>query len=89
MLFIEEMIHIFLILNIFEIGKLYVQELLAELLRKEEGLWPVRFKHAIARFKEKKRLRPKGFNLCITALNTCAEFLVYSLREGALLKNNF
>jgi len=40
-------------LNIFEIGKLYVQELLAELLRKEEGLWPVRFKHAIARFKKK------------------------------------
>lgn len=50
---IEEMSSHILILNIFEIGKLYVQELLAELLRKEEGLWPVRFKHAIARFKEK------------------------------------
>jgi hypothetical protein len=50
---IEEKSSDILILNIFEIGKLYVQELLAELLRKEEGLWPVRFKHSIARFKEK------------------------------------
>ncbi len=50
---IEEKSSDILVLNIYEFGKLYVQELLAELLRKEEGLWPVRFKRAIARFKEK------------------------------------
>jgi hypothetical protein len=50
---IEEMSSHILILNVFEIGKLFVQELMAELLRKEEGLWPVRFRHAIARFKER------------------------------------
>jgi hypothetical protein len=50
---IEEMSSHILILNIAEIGKLFVQELLTELLRKEEGLWPVRFRHAIARFVER------------------------------------
>jgi len=41
-----------LILNTDGIGKLFVQELMEELLRKEEGLWPVKFDHAIARFRE-------------------------------------
>ncbi len=44
-----------LILNIVGVGKLFVQELMEELLRKEEGLWPVKFDHAIARFRLEKR----------------------------------
>lgn len=50
---IEEKSSDILILNIAGVGKLFAQELMEELLRKEEGLWPVRYKHAIARFREK------------------------------------
>ena len=49
---IEEKSADILILNIAGVGKLFVQELMEELLRKEEGLWPVKFDHAIARFRE-------------------------------------
>ncbi len=49
---IEEKSCDILILNIEGVGKLFVQELMEELLRKEEGLWPVKFDHAIARFRE-------------------------------------
>ena len=49
---IEEKSSDILILNLAGVGKLFVQELMEELLRKEEGLWPVKFDHAIARFRE-------------------------------------
>ena len=49
---IEEKSSDILILNIAGVGKLFVEELMEELLRKEEGLWPVKFDHAIARFRE-------------------------------------
>ena len=49
---IEEKSCDILILNIEGVGKLFVEELMEELLRKEEGLWPVKFDHAIARFRE-------------------------------------
>lgn len=48
---IEEKSSDILILHIVGLGKLYVEELMRELLRKGEELWPVRFKHAILRFK--------------------------------------
>lgn len=48
---IEEMSSDILILNMAGIGKLYVEELMTELLRKGQGMWTVRFKQAIARFK--------------------------------------
>lgn len=49
---IEEKSSDILILNIAGVGKFFVQELMEELLRKEEGLWPVKYDHAIARFME-------------------------------------
>jgi len=49
---IEEKSSDILILNIVGVGKLFVQELMEELIRKEEGLWPVKYDHAIARFRE-------------------------------------
>jgi len=48
---IEEMSADILVLNVAGIGRLYVEEMLTELLRKGEEIWPVRFKHAIARFR--------------------------------------
>ncbi|UWG98595.1 hypothetical protein LPY66_07335 [Dehalobacter sp. DCM] len=47
---IEEKSSDILVLEMTGLGKLYTQELLNELLRKGEDLWPVKFKQAIARF---------------------------------------
>ncbi len=49
---IEEKSADVLVLNVGGIGKLYVEELMQELLRKEDEIWPVRFRHAVLRFKE-------------------------------------
>jgi len=51
---IEEKSADILILNIGGVGKFFVQELMEELLRKEKGLWPVKFDHAIARFRQRQ-----------------------------------
>ncbi|MCM1565294.1 MAG: hypothetical protein NC238_04975 [Dehalobacter sp.] len=50
---IEEKSSDILVLNLTGVGKLYVAELMGELLRRGEEIWPVKFKHAISRFREK------------------------------------
>lgn len=49
---IEERTSDLIVLNFAQVGKLYVMELMQELLRPGDDLWPVRFRHAVARFKE-------------------------------------
>lgn len=51
---IEEKSSDVLVLGMSGLGKLYTEELMIELLRKGEELWPVKFKQAIARFKAKQ-----------------------------------
>ena len=48
---IEEKSSNILVLNVAGIGKMYVEELMKELLHKGEEKWPVHFRHAVSRFK--------------------------------------